>query len=498
MKISVTRGDIAAAKADALAVAVFANAKLSAAATALDKKLKGALADAACDKDFKGNAGKTVLVPAGKLNAKRVVLVGLGAATKVDAAGVRDAYAAAAKASARAGYKSLAVAPVDGLKLDDAAFATAAAQGIVLAGYDPGLHKTKPAQKRPSLSRASLVTDGDPADLRPAAQRGQSLAEGTNYTRTLVNQPSNCLTPSMMADAARSLAKEYDTLKCTVWGEKEILKRGMGGLEGVGRGSEADSQFIQLEYKPKGAAKDLKKIAFVGKGITFDTGGISIKPAAGMELMKFDMGGAAAVIGSFKILAELQPNVHVLGFVAAAENMPSGRAIKPGDLLTMMSGLTVEVNNTDAEGRLVLADAIHHATQQKPEFIVDAATLTGACMIALGDVACGLMSEDDDLVAHIQAASEACGEPVWRLPLVDKHRKLMEGHVADLKNTGPREGGALTAAGFLSRFAEGTPWAHLDIAGTVWTEEDKPAFPKGATGYGAQLFASIAEAAAKG
>ena len=216
-----------------------------------------------------------------------------------------------------------------------------------------------------------------------------------------------------------------------------------------------------------------------------------------MELMKFDMGGAAAVLGAFRILAETQPDVRVLGYVAAAENMPDGSAIKPGDLLRMMNGLTVEVNNTDAEGRLVLADALHHAKLQKPEFIVDAATLTGACMIALGDVACGVMSEDDKLVKLIEGASKASGDRVWRLPLEQKHRELMKGHVADLKNTGPREGGALTAAGFLSCFAAGARWAHLDIAGTVWVDPGTALNPKGGTGFGARLFHAIAEAAAE-
>jgi leucyl aminopeptidase len=341
-----------------------------------------------------------------------------------------------------------------------------------------------------------VIGESELAAARTGLQRGEAFAAGTLFARDLVNEPGNRLRPQDMASRAQALARQYPHLRCTVWGEKRMEKEGMGGILGVGKGSSEESQFIQLEYKPK-KTKGIKKIALVGKGLTFDTGGISIKPAAGMELMKFDMGGAAAVLGAFRIIAALKPDIHILGLIGSAENMPDGSAIKPGDLLEMMNGLTVEVNNTDAEGRLVLADVLHYATLQKPDYIVDAATLTGACMIALGDVACGLMTEDDDLAKLIKMASQDCGELAWRLPLVDRHRKLMEGHVADLKNTGPREGGALTAAGFLSCFTEGSRWAHLDIAGTVWTEASKPHNPKGATGFGAQLFYQIAERAAK-
>jgi leucyl aminopeptidase len=378
--------------------------------------------------------------------------------------------------------------------------AAAISEAMLLASYDPALYKTEAKERKKSaLKRVYLIAEskGQAAALKAGAARGSGIAEGVIFARNLVNKPSNELTPRMMAKEARALARS-PLVSCRVAGPAECERRGMGGLIGVGQGSEEPVQFIQLEYRPKRLKRGAPKIAIVGKGITFDTGGISLKPPAGMELMKFDMGGAAAVLGAFKILSILQPSVHVLGYVAAAENMPSGKAIKPGDLLRMMSGLTVEVNNTDAEGRLVLADALHFAKLQKPEFIVDAATLTGACMIALGDVACGLMTEDDKLAKLILDASEASGDAAWRLPLQEIHRKKMKGHVADLKNTGPREGGALTAAGFLSHFATGVPWAHLDIAGTVWTEENRPIEPKGATGFGARLFYGIAEAAARG
>lgn len=495
MKITVRHADLAGQKADALVVGVHSGTKrLSGPNAAVDRATGGAIRDAIKGwEEFRAEVGQTVWIPGGKAAASRVLVVGLGEKKKFDAAASRSAAAAAAKAAREARVKNLAFAAADDAMTD------AMAEGLAMGNYDPGLHLTRDKEKRPPrLDRATFCVEeaGLVAKVRSRVDRGLALAAGVNFSRDLVNEPSNCLTPSEMAKRAKALARQFDTVSCRVWGPKEIEKHKMGGLMGVGRGSSEPSQFIQLEYKPGRPTRGQKTIAFVGKGLTFDTGGISIKPAAGMELMKFDMGGAAAVLGAFRILAETKPQVRVLGFIAAAENMPDGSAIKPGDLLTMMNGLTVEVNNTDAEGRLVLADALHHAKQQKPEFIVDAATLTGACMIALGDVACGLMSEDDDLVKLIERASKASGDAVWRLPLQQRHRELMKGHVADLKNTGPREGGALTAAGFLSNFAEGARWAHLDIAGTVWKDPGDALNPTGGTGFGARLFAAIAEEAA--
>lgn len=496
MNVSVKKGAVSVQKADAFIVGIPKGTKsLRGELGAVNRASKGALKKVFDRGEFGGNAGEVSSVEWGGRNAKRLVLVGLGDPKSLSRKTLKEAAAAAADFCARAKLRTAAfeLPARDGSAAD---VCEALAEGLILSTYDPGFYRTKERRKKTKpLTRVAIaVGDEDLDDTRGGAQRGAAMAAGTNFARDLVNQPSNCLKPKDMAQAAKDLAAEYDNIRCTVWGETKMQKEGMGGILGVGRGSEEESQFIQLEYQPKDK-KRRKKVAIVGKGLTFDTGGISIKPAAGMELMKFDMGGAAAVLGCFKILGELQPDAHVLGYVASAENMPDGRAIKPGDLLEMMSGLTVEVNNTDAEGRLVLADALHFAKSQKPAFIVDAATLTGACMIALGDVACGLMSEDDDLVELIQSASNSCGERVWRLPLFEEHRKVMDGHVADLKNTGPREGGALSAAGFLSCFAKGARWAHLDIAGTVWTESAKPINPKGATGFGAALFYSIVEAA---
>ena len=497
MNTTVRKAAAAEVKTDVLVVGVHTGTKeLSGDTAAVDTATGGGVTRALGYASFEGKPGQCVWVDGSSTGAKRVLVVGLGPEKDYAAGVARSAAALAARQAMDQRCTSLAIVPFTGGGVDDRAAGTAIAEGIGLAVYDPGFHMTAGTKDRaPLLDRAAIVTSDNAAvkALREGAKRGDALAAGVNFARDLVNEPSNVLTPTEMANRAKAMASSYDTVTCKVWGPKEIEKHRMGGIMGVGRGSSEPSQFIQLEYKPKRAGRNIKTIAFVGKGLTFDTGGISLKPPAGMELMKFDMGGAAAVLGGFHILGALQPNVRVLGFIPAVENMPDGSAIKPGDLLRMMSGLTVEVNNTDAEGRLVLADALHHAKGLKPEFIVDAATLTGACMIALGDVACGLMSEDDELVALIQSAAGKCGDAVWRLPLQQKHRDLMKGHVGDLINTGPREGGALTAAGFLSRFAEGARWAHLDIAGTVWVEKPEPLNPRGATGFGARLFAAIAE-----
>jgi len=500
MSTSVRKAKPTEVKCDALVVGAYEGSKkLTAEVAAVDKSLRGAITDALGYASFHGKPGECVWLDGGKTGAKRVLVVGMGKAKDLKAEGIRAAAGAGARAAMDERCTSVAFVPMGAEKLELPVIGCAVAEGVGMASYEPGMHQTDGLRERsPLIKRCTIVAaDNDAVTaLREGTARGDALAGGVRFARDLVNEPSNVLTPTEMANRAKAMAAEYDTVSCKIWGPKEIEKNAMGGIIGVGRGSTEPSQYIQLEYKPAGASKDIKTIAFVGKGLTFDTGGISLKPPANMELMKFDMGGAAAVLGGFHILGAVQPNVRVLGFIPAVENMPDGSAIKPGDLLTMMSGLTVEVNNTDAEGRLVLADALHHAKSFDPEFIVDAATLTGACMIALGDVACGLMSEDDDLVELIRGAADDCGDAVWRLPLQQKHRDLMKGHVGDLINTGPREGGASTAAGFLSRFAEGARYAHLDIAGTVWVEKPEPMNPRGATGFGARLFAAIAEATA--
>ncbi len=500
MRFTVKKGGLEEVQAEVLIVGVNSGGKrLRGAAAELDRRTSGALSKTMELSGFSGELKEVAFAPAPRTGAKKILLLGLGDMAKLDVAGLKDAMGSAASACQAQGIKSAAVLIPTSRSLHALEAAEASCRALVLASYDPGLYKTdEKERKKAPLSRVGLFCEAknSQAALSEGAARGNAMAEGVLFTRELVNRPSNELTPRIMAKEARTLARS-PLVRCKVFGPAECERKGMGGLLGVGQGSAEPVQFIALEYRPTRLPKNAPKIAFVGKGITFDSGGISLKPSANMDQMKFDMGGAGAVLGAFKILSLLKPKVHVLGYVAAAENMPGGKAIKPGDLLRMMSGLTVEVNNTDAEGRLVLADALHYAKQQKPDFIVDAATLTGACMVALGEYACGLMSEDDELVHLIEEASKLSGDAVWRLPLSDLHRQKMKGHVADLKNTGPRDGGASTAAGFLSCFAKGARWAHLDIAGMVWAEENRPTEPKGATGFGACLFYSIAEAAAK-
>jgi len=501
MRFTVKNDGLETVKAQVLIVGVHTGARrLRGAAARLDRRTRGTLTRAMALEGFSGKKKELAWAEAPRTAAKQILLVGLGPSDAFDGKALGDAMGTAASACQKRGIATAGVLVPVSRSVPASEAAQTVAMAMELACYDPAMYKTDPEErKKASLRRVDLVAEreGQTKALNEGKRRGAALADGILLTRDLVNRPANELTPRLLAREARLLARAKG-IRCRVAGPAECRRRGMGGLLGVGQGSAEPVQFIQLEYRPTRLPRSAPKIAFVGKGITFDTGGISLKPAANMDQMKTDMGGAAAILGAFKVLSILQPAVHVLGYIAAAENMPGGKAVKPGDVLRMMNGMTVEVNNTDAEGRLVLADALHFAKLRKPDFMVDAATLTGACMIALGDVAGGLMSEDEKLARLIEEAAQRSGDPVWRLPLSEVHRTRMKGHVADLKNTGPRDGGASTAAGFLSRFAEGVPWAHLDIAGMVWTDENRPTEPKGATGYGVRLFHAIAESAASG
>jgi leucyl aminopeptidase len=332
-------------------------------------------------------------------------------------------------------------------------------------------------------------------DLRPArlgARRGAILAECQNLARDLSNQPGNALPPDALAREAQRVAKQVG-LRARVLGVPELRKLGMGGLLAVGAGSANPPRLIVLEYRPKRARAARDTLCVVGKGITFDSGGISIKPSAGMEEMKHDMSGAAAVVGALRACALLSVPHHVVGVIGAAENMPSGTAYRPGDIVTTASGKTIEVLNTDAEGRVVLADALHYArTEFEPRAIIDLATLTGACVVALGRWASGLFGNNEALAERVRRAGEATGERAWPMPLWDGHREAVRSDVADVKNTGAgREAGSSTAAAFLAAFVGDTPWVHLDIAGTGWTTRNGPGQPKGATGVGVRLLLEL-------
>ncbi|RKZ16270.1 leucyl aminopeptidase [bacterium] len=444
---------------------------------------------------FTATAEKTFPVHCPGTSAGWYLLVGMGPADEVGLQTLRNCAGVAAKEARK--MKSarvlLAVPAAKSINFDDTTFARCWAEGSGMALSPIGELKT--AKKKPQLpGRLTFLADAKRhRGLRAGIVEAEANLAGCFFARELVNAPPNILTPANMATRARAMARR-EGLRCKVLLPAELEKFKMGGLLGVGQGSANPPRLIVLEHKAPSGAK-APKIALVGKGITFDTGGISLKPGAGMDLMKSDMGGAAAVLGAALIAARRKLDVNLTVIVPAAENMPDGKAVKPADVITMASGKTVEVLNTDAEGRLVLADALWYAGRGKPDFIIDAATLTGACVVALGHHFAGLMGNSGLVIDAIRQAGGETFERVWHLPLVDEHKDEVKGTWSDLKNLGRgREGGALSAAAFLAAFVDDeTPWAHVDIAGTAYTDSAKPTCPKGATGFGARLLARAVE-----
>ena len=477
-------------KSGTIVVGVLEDRKLAPTGIALDRESGGALKRAMAASRFRGRKDEVlgVLAP-GKLSVGRVMLVGLGKSGALDAAALQNlgGQIVAHLNGAGESVGVVALDAFDGLKLKAAEAAANVAYGARLRAYrfDKYRTKEKPEQK-PSLTTLTFMT----ADVG-GAKRGfaplEKVAEGVFFTRDLVSEPANIIYPETLADAAKSLTKLGVGVE--VLDEKQMKKLGMGALLGVGQGSARPSRLVVMQWKGDPRAKNAAPIAFIGKGVTFDTGGISIKPAAGMEDMKWDMGGAGVVIGLMKALAGRKARVNVVGIAGLVENMPSGTAQRPGDIVTSMSGQTIEVLNTDAEGRLVLADALWYCQDRfKPKFMIDLATLTGAIIIALGSEHAGLFSNNDELAQRLAAAGIAVGERVWRLPLADGYDRLMDSDAADIKNiSGGRDAGSITAAQFLQRFVNGVPWAHLDIAGTTWSKKDAPTVPKGATAFGVRL-----------
>ena len=451
---------------------------------------------------FRGAANDTLLLPDGD---GWVLVVGLGKKKDLSLNRLREFAATAARKVRAQGLKRLSLPVLSNRTVGSPTdVAQAMTEGALL-----GLYRYDRLKKLPKHEQArkvdvlTLVTPrrGDVAAVRRAAEKAQVLAGAVSLARDLINGPSNIVTPTYLANQARALAKQL-RLKCTVIPFPQLKRLGFGGIVGVSQGSAHPAQFIVLDYRPAprpaertrrgGRAK--ATFALCGKGITFDSGGISIKPSAKMEEMKYDMSGAAAVLGAIKAAATLKLPIRVVGIIAASENLPSGTAQKPGDVLTTLSGKTVEVINTDAEGRLVLADCLHYAKRYKPDCVVDLATLTGACVVALGAEAIGLMSKDERLAARLSQAGKVTHERVWRLPLWDEYAPMLKSDVADLKNvTDTGQAGTITAAKFLEEFANGLPWAHLDIAGTAWTHKDQPYIPKGAVGIGVRLLIQLME-----
>ena len=443
---------------------------------------------------FKGAEGSLLPVWCGGVKAGWTLLVGLGKSGEVGLETIRRAGGrAAAKArEMNAARVLVAVPPAGALAFDDESFARCWVEGAEMALSPIGELKTDRPRKDPVPTAWKLLAGADrAAELRRGVAEAEAYAAGCLFARELVNLPPNILTPIELANRAKAMAKE-EGLSCTVLAVPQLRKLNMGGLLGVGQGSRQEPRLISIRYKAPGAAgRKAPTFALVGKGITFDTGGISLKPGANMDLMKTDMGGAAAVLGAVMTAARLRLPVNIHVVVPTAENMPDGLAIKPADVLTMANGKTVEVLNTDAEGRLILGDGLWYAGRDKPDHIIDAATLTGACVVALGSYFAGIMGNSGELMDALSQAGGETHERVWPLPLVDEFKDEVKGTWSDLKNLGNgREGGAETAAAFLSFFVdEGTSWAHVDIAGPSHTASPQPTCPKGGTGFGSRLIA---------
>jgi len=489
MKIEIA--DAKAPKRGSLVLGVAETRQLGPFGQQIDKAVGGALGRAmAAAARFSGGKGQWLEVMAPGAGLTRVLLAGLGKPAELKMAAIEAVAGEAVRRLALSGETDLAIAAdlPKGAGLADAEAAAHAALGARLGGYRFDKYRTKlKDREKPSL-RTVTVLSASAAAAKKAWQPLDKLADGVALTRNLVTEPANVIYPESLAAECRKLGKLG--VKVEVLGEKEMKRLGMGALLGVGQGSARESQLVVMQWNgaPK---KTAKPVAFVGKGVCFDTGGISIKPSAGMEEMKWDMGGAGAVIGAMAAIAGRKAKANVVGVVALVENMPSGTAQRPGDVVTSMSGQTIEVLNTDAEGRLILCDAMWYCQERfKPQVMVDLATLTGAIIISLGHEHAGLFSNDDRLSEQLASAGKAEDELVWRMPLSDAYDEGLKSSIADMQNiAGPGFGaGSITAAQFLQRFVqEKTPWAHLDIAGTAWSKKDKATVPKGATGFGVRL-----------
>jgi leucyl aminopeptidase len=413
--------------------------------------------------------------PAG-LKAKRLLLISGGAAKKFTTYDLRRIAGTAVRTLKARGIRSFAfIAPPS---IPAAEAVSAIVEGALVGNFDPDYYRSD--RKDQKIDALTILAAGDKAALEQAANEAQIIGESQNYTRDLVNEPSNRMTPTILADRAKKMCQEVG-LKCEVFGADKIKEMKMGAFWGVAQGSDEPPALVVMRYEPAGAPEK-PVLGLVGKGITFDTGGISIKPADGMEKMKYDMAGGATMIGAMRAIALLKPKVKVIGIVCATENMPSGKAQKPGDVQIAMSGKSIEIINTDAEGRLVLADGLFYARQLGCTHLVDAATLTGAVVIALGYANAGVFANDDAMYERFHKANEEAGEKMWRLPLDDEYKENIKSSIADIVNSGGRWGGAINAAMFLREFAEDTPWIHLDIAGTAWMEDQKPWIAKGPSG----------------
>ena len=469
---------------DALVVTVYQGEKADEGALKeLDERTGGIVSEMLGTDEMRGKQGDMVYVHRpGKLRAERLLLVGAGKREEFSLDTIRKVAGSAARFLRGKGARSMAV--VRRSQLDIGASAQAAVEGVLLGLFEPDMYKTENKEER-RIDELVLVaaSPGSEDALARGVECGRIIGEAVNLARELSNEPSSTLTPSELAERAKETAGKFG-LDIDVLDEARMKELGMGALLGVARGSDEPAKLIVLRYTPGegGSTDDSEVIAIVGKGITFDSGGISIKPAEGMEKMKYDMSGAAATLAAMRAIAQLKPRANVIGLMPTTENMPSGRAYKPGDVLRAMSGKTIEVINTDAEGRLILADAISYARKLGATRIIDLATLTGAVSIALGTINVAILGNDQAFVDEVREAAREVGERFWQLPMDDDYREMIKSDIADIKNSAGRYAGTITAAYFLREFAEDTPWVHLDIAGTAWENERKPYMAKGPTG----------------
>jgi leucyl aminopeptidase len=485
MEVRAEFGKFYDVEADALVVTVYEGEKADdGALKELDERTGGIITDLLGGDEMRGKQGDMVYVHRpGGIRARRLLLVGAGKREDFSFDTIRKVSGAAARFLRSKGARSVAVLRRSTLELGRSA--QSAVEGALIGLFEPDMYKTENKEER-RIDELILVaaSAGSEDALAEGVECGRIIGEAVNFARELSNEPSSTLTPTELAERAKETAARFG-LEIDVLDEARMKELGMGALLGVARGSDEPARLIVLRYTPDESepmGNDADVIAIVGKGITFDSGGISIKPAEGMEKMKYDMSGAAATLAAMRAIAQLKPRVNVIGLMPATENMPSGRAYKPGDVLRAMSGKTIEVINTDAEGRLILADAIAYARKLGATKIIDLATLTGAVAIALGPINVAILGNDQAFIDELRQAASEVGERFWQLPMDEEYRELIRSEIADIKNSAGRYAGTITAAYFLREFAEDTPWTHLDIAGTAWENDRKPHMAKGPTG----------------
>ncbi|HWN11500.1 MAG TPA: leucyl aminopeptidase [Pyrinomonadaceae bacterium] len=498
MQVESSNGSYRDIEVQALAIAVFKDETADDGFLMdLDTLTGGVIKSVIASEELKGKEAETVylhLVGNRAIKAQRILLVGVGEREEYNAAQASQMAGTAVRTLRGKSVKSIALVPRLEGKADDVA--AASVEGAFLSLFDLDKYRTADKEER-KIERLVVAIDGaDDSALKSGVERGRIIGESVNFTRDLANEPGAYMTPTIMAERAREIATEFN-LSLDVLDEARMEQEGMGSLLSVTRGSEEPAKLIILKYAP--ASSDEAKnglLAFVGKGVTFDSGGISLKPGESMELMKYDMTGGATVMGAMRAIGQLKPSIPVLGVIPCTENLPSGKATKPGDVVTAMTGKTIEVINTDAEGRLILADAIAYAKKLGATTIIDMATLTGAVSIALGDVNTAVLGTDQELIDELIAAGKEAGEKFWQLPLDKDYSKQIKSDIADIKNVGGRRAGTITAAAFLKEFADDVSWCHLDIAGTAWGEEAKPYRSKGPTGVAVRTLIRIVTRAA--